>query len=49
MQIIAKMEEKKIRMAPDHVESKESPKEYIIEQRVEEIKEKVVQIRSKWE
>jgi hypothetical protein len=43
------MEEKKIRMAHDHVESAESPKEHIIEQRVEEIKEKVVQIRSKWE
>ena len=49
MQIIAKMEEEKIRMAHDQVESAESPKEHIIEKRVEEIKEKVAQMRSKWE
>jgi hypothetical protein len=49
VQIIVELEEEKTRMARDHVKSVDSMKEHIMVQRVEEIMEKVTQVRSKWE
>jgi predicted RNase H-like nuclease (RuvC/YqgF family) len=48
-QIIVELEEEKTRMAQVHAESAESLKEHITMQMVEELTEKVVQAKAKWE
>jgi hypothetical protein len=49
VKIISEHKKEKRRMAQNHVESAESFKEHITTQRVEDITEKVVQVREKGE